>query len=79
MTVPIISGREGVHPEWIQKLELLVKDLICLDVPPRSIGLYPCDDIIHFRELMGLIKAFAQAVRVQGRSGYLLLDEIPSA
>ena len=54
------------------ELKLLVKDLLSEGIPPRNIAYYPCDDIIHFRELMELIKAFAEAVRLQGGSGYLL-------
>ncbi|NVM22715.1 MAG: ATP-binding protein [Desulfobacterales bacterium] len=58
------------------ELKLLVTDLLAAGIPPRNIAYYACDDIIHFRELIDLIKAFAEAVRLQGGTGYLLLDEI---
>ena len=58
------------------ELKLLVKDLIESSVPPRTIAYYACDDIIHFRELMDLIREFVKTLRVQNRSGYLFLDEI---
>jgi len=58
------------------ELKLLVKDLIDSGIPPRSIAYYPCDDIIHFRELIDLIREFVKTLRVQHMSGYLFLDEI---
>jgi uncharacterized protein len=58
------------------ELKLLARDLIASGIPPRSIAYCPCDDILHFRELMELIRAFVNTLRVQDRSGYLFLDEI---
>jgi len=58
------------------ELKLLVKDLIASGIPPRSIAYYPCDDVIHFRELMDLIREFVKTLRVQDMFGYLFLDEI---
>jgi predicted AAA+ superfamily ATPase len=47
--------------------------LISQDILPRSIAYYPCDDIVHFRELISLIETF---VGILKGVGYLLLDEI---
>jgi len=58
------------------ELKLLVKDLIDSGIRPRSIAYYPCDDIIHFRELIDLIREFVKTLRVQNMSGYLFLDEV---
>jgi predicted AAA+ superfamily ATPase len=40
------------------ELKLLVADLISQDILPRSIAYYPCDDIVHFRELISLKGVF---------------------
>jgi len=73
-SVSIVRGPRQVGKTT--ELKLLVEDLLSAGIPPRNIAYYPCDDIIHFRELMDLIKSFAEAVRLQGGGGYLLLDEI---
>ena len=73
-SVSIVRGPRQVGKTT--ELKLLVTDLLAAGIPPRNIAYYPCDDIIHFRELMDMIKTFAEAVRLQGGIGYLLLDEI---
>ena len=73
-SVSIVRGPRQVGKTT--ELKLLVEDLLSAGIPPRNIAYYPCDDIIHFRELMDMIKTFAEAVRLQGGCGYLMLDEI---
>ena len=73
-SVSIVRGPRQVGKTT--ELKLLVEDLLFAGIPPRNIAYYPCDDIIHFRELMDMIKTFAGAVRLQGGCGYLMLDEI---
>lgn len=73
-SISIIRGPRQVGKTT--ELKLLVSDLVRRGVPPRNIGYYPCDDIIHFRELMDLIRVFAKTVEGQGGTGYLLMDEV---
>ena len=73
-SVSIVRGPRQVGKTT--ELKLLVEDLLSSGIPPRNIAYYPCDDIIHFRELMDMIKTFAEDVRLQGGCGYLMLDEI---
>jgi len=72
--ISIIRGPRQVGKTT--ELKLLVKDLISAGIKPRCIGYYPCDDIIHFRELIDLIRAFVKTLRAQGNYGFLLLDEV---
>ncbi|MEE8480553.1 MAG: ATP-binding protein [Desulfobacterales bacterium] len=58
------------------ELKLLVNDLLSAGIPPRNIAYYPCDDIIHFRELTELIRTFAETIKMIDGCGYLMLDEI---
>ena len=73
-SISIIRGPRQVGKTT--ELKLLVNDLLSEGVTPRNIAYYPCDDIIHFRELMELIKTFAEIIKMQGGCGYLMLDEI---
>ena len=73
-SVSIVRGPRQVGKTT--ELKLLVRDLISAGVNPQNIAYYPCDDIIHFRELTDLINTFVQAVRLRGGTGYLLIDEI---
>lgn len=73
-SVSIVRGPRQVGKTT--ELKLLVNDLLSAGTNPRNIAYYPCDDIIHFRELMELISTFARTVQIQGGPGYLLLDEI---
>jgi uncharacterized protein len=73
-SVSIVRGPRQVGKTT--ELKLLVEDLLSAGISPRNIAYYPCDDIIHFRELIEIIKTFAEAVHLQGRCGYLMLDEI---
>lgn len=73
-SISIIRGPRQVGKTT--ELKLLVNDLLSAGITPRNIAYYPCDDIIHFRELMELIKTFAEIIKMQGGCGYLMLDEI---
>ena len=73
-SVSIVRGPRQVGKTT--ELKFLVEDLLSAGTPPRNIAYYPCDDIIHFRELMDMIKTFTEAIRLQGGCGYLMLDEI---
>jgi len=54
-SISIIRGHGQVSKTT--GLKLLVADLISQDLLPRGIAYYPCDDIVHFRELISLIEA----------------------
>ncbi len=73
-SINIIRGPRQVGKTT--ELKLLVSDLVSMGVLPRNIAYYPCDDIIHFRELIDLIHLFSKTVEGQDKVGYLLLDEI---
>ena len=73
-SISIIRGPRQVGKTT--ELKLLVSDLISVGVSPQNIAYYPCDDIIHFRELMDLIQIFARTLQGKEKVGYLLLDEI---
>ena len=73
-SISIIRGPRQVGKTT--ELKFLVSDLVSQGVPPRNIGYYSCDDIIHFRELTDLIRVFAKTVEGKRGTGYLLLDEI---
>lgn len=72
-SISIIRGPRQVGKTT--ELKLLVADLISQDILPRSIAYYPCDDIVHFRELISLVETFVGTLK---GTGYLLLDEITS-
>ena len=73
-SISIIRGPRQVGKTT--ELKLLVGDLLSAGITPRNIAYYPCDDIIHFRELMELIRTFSEIIKLQGGCGYLMLDEI---
>ena len=73
-SISIIRGPRQVGKTT--ELKILVSDLISAGVRPRNIAYYSCDDIIHFRELIDLIRIFAKTIPSQDEVGYMLLDEI---
>ncbi|MEW6220046.1 MAG: ATP-binding protein [Thermodesulfobacteriota bacterium] len=73
-SVSIIRGPRQVGKTT--ELKMLARDLLAAGVAPRHIAYYSCDDLIHFRELLALVKAFTESLRWSKADGFLLLDGI---